>query len=184
VLKFLVSEYLLKKYPKLQEGDLTKIRAQVVSDSMLAIIAKKLNIGPFIRLSSSELKTQGQDKPSILSDTFEAIIGAYYLDQGMEKTRLFVLSVYEQFNLIDQALHMSPDFKSQVQEKLQKMNIGVPKYGLVREEGPDHQKAFYMQIQFPYQDQSIRFEGKGYSKKEAEQDAAKKAFRYLSQGDL
>lgn len=164
------SEIFRKMSKENKEGDLTKVRAQVVCERSLAVIARNLGLGNFLRLGVGEEKTGGREKDSLIADAVEAIIGAIYLDGGFQEAEKFVLKTFD--NLIDEALagKIILDHKTALHEYVQKEGASI-KYVVDKTEGPDHDKTFYLHIEIndiPYT------EGVGKSKKEAQQDAAKK----------
>jgi len=179
ILKFVVSEYLMARFPTHSEGSLTKIRSRIISDQTLSVLAKRLNFGPYILMSPSEERTGGSSKKSILSNTLEALIGAYYLDQGIDPTRQFIINLIEtneEYLLSDETQR---DHKSELQEYLQKAKLPPPSYVTVKETGPDHVKTFHIETRFTYDASPLTFHGRGSSKKEAEQKAAEQALAHL-----
>lgn len=171
VLDLVISDYLYRNHPELNEGDLTRIRSYLVNMNSLADLGRELGIGPFIRLSREEKADRGEDKPSILADTLEAVIGALYLDRGERKAREVVLSLFR--DRIEEAVTgpLDFDYKSRLQELIVKDRGILPRYRL-REEGPDHRKVFYATV---YIGERSLGRGRGSSKKEAEQAAAREA---------
>ena len=182
VLKFIVSEYLFLHFPHLSEGKLTKIRSRIISDKTLSMLGEKCHLRDHIFLSMSEIKSGGPTQ-STIANTLEALIGAYYLDSGLEKVRTFILSTLEHhYPLLN-----SPDIeknlkdpKSSLQEWLQKQKLPLPAYTVSKAEGPDHQKLFNVQVSFSTLTKEKHFSGTGFTKKDAEQEAAKKAIHYLN----
>ncbi len=175
VLGLVVTEHLFVSYPDLSEGQLAKLRAAVVNSRALADIARDLDLGSVIHLGRGEESTGGRDKSSILADTLEAVLGAVYIDLGLEAAAGLVHRLFDP--LIDQAATLGAglDWKTSLQELTATAALGVPEY-LVSETGPDHEKVFTAIVQVsgePYG------EGSGRSKKEAEQEAAATAWRHL-----
>jgi len=171
ILEFIVSKAIYDKFPDQEEGYLTALRANLVNTKNLSVVAEKLNLGNEIFLSKGEEDGGGRNNSSLLADTVEAIIGALYLDQGIEKAKEFI----ETNILIDvdqKAKLPLKDPKSLLQEKVQAKNLAAPKYQVVSEEGPDHNKLF--EIEVVINGESVA-KGKGKSKSEAEQDAASNA---------
>ena len=170
-----ITDELYHRYPDLAEGQLAKFRSAVVNARALADLARSLNIGSYLRLGRGEETTGGRDKSSILADTFEAILGAAYLDHGIEKTRSLILRLFE--SLLDQAVKLGAglDWKTSLQELTAELGIGVPGYA-VSETGPDHAKAFTAQVVLG---EKLYGHGKGSNKKEAEQQAAASAYAEL-----
>lgn len=175
VLKLLVSEYLYQKYPKADEGELTKLRAKFVSDHALGHLAKTIQLGAYMILSHGEAHTGGETKVSNLANAFEALLGACYLDQGLETAKAFFIPLLEQhFDLLFSE-EDGQDYKTTLQEWTQKHRLSLPKYEVLREEGPDHEKIFYVEVQLMIQGKSRIFSGQGINKKMAQQSAAKAA---------
>ncbi len=176
VLHLLISDHLIKNYPELPEGDLSKLRATIVSEPSLFKIAKRIDLGDYILLGRGEEHTGGRGKSSILANALEAIIAAIYLDGGMEKARAFVMSYFvpEIKNAMEQRI--SHDYKTDLQEHCQGFNLTLPKYRVVKETGPDHQKTFEIEILI---NSKTYGSGVGRTKKEAEQRAAEEALKRL-----
>ena len=174
VLKLVVSEYLYQNYPNLDEGDLTKIRAQIVSDRMLAQFAKDLKLGEYILFSYGEENAGGKDRQSNLAGAVEAILGALYLDSGIEEAKKFffrMFSGYEKQALLDGE---EVNYKTTLQETLQQQRCELPLYNVLKEEGPEHEKFFYVEAEVLFKGSSLKAVGKGNTKKEAEQAAARR----------
>ncbi|MDR1933424.1 MAG: ribonuclease III [Spirochaetales bacterium] len=177
VLGAVVSEYLFTALPDRNEGDLAKIKSFVVSEDSLADVAKNLKIDNFILIGKGEEYSGGRSKKAILADCLEAIIGAYYLDSGFRKCRDFVLKfMIPEIMKVLENKHRK-DFKTLLQEHVQKVFKTYPKYVLVQKTGPDHDKTFRMEVKI--RDASYG-PGEGKNKKEAEQAAASIAYRDLT----
>lgn len=177
VLNLVVSEYLYNKYPFYPEGELSKIRSQVVCESSLAIAARKINLGDYLLLGKGELLTGGQERESILADTCEAIIGSIFLDSDYETTYDYLIKNFEADTVKEVAKgNLFKDYKTELQEKLQKITRNKIEYVVTKEEGPDHKKIFYVDLRI---NEDIIGQGIGRSKKEAEQMAAKEALILL-----
>jgi ribonuclease-3 len=176
VINFVVSDYIYHLQPELDEGKLAKLKAVVVSESVLARQAKSIKLGDFLRLGKGELRSGGANRASILGDSFEAVIGALYLDGGIAVAQTFVLSQLQ--STIDAVLQdtYTKDYKSLLQELAQSECGTTPKYEVVRQSGPDHNKVFVVKVIIKDIDFGM---GKGKSKKEAEQKAARMGFRKL-----
>ena len=160
-----------KRLPKdSREGDLTKMRAQVVCERTLAMVGKELNLGSHIYMGSGEEKTGGREKDSLIADTLEAIVGAIYIDGGFEAVSQFVLDKFQ--GMISEALEgrLILDYKTELQERVQRAGKTI-KYIVDKTEGPDHDKTFYIHIEI---DEVPYTSGIGKSKKEAQQEAAHK----------
>ncbi|MDH4222896.1 MAG: ribonuclease III [candidate division Zixibacteria bacterium] len=176
VLGLVVSRYLFKNFPNKDEGELTKIKATLVSEANLSRKAKLISLGRFLYLSSDEEKSGGKSRHSILSDSYEAILGAIFLDGGIIEAEKFIQShllknIKETSE--DKSLH---NYKGELLEFLQAKAEGIPKYDILEEEGPDHQKIFTVGV---FSRNRKLGTGSGASKKEAEQNAAKMALEGL-----
>jgi len=176
VLSMIISRYIFKSCKTLAEGQLTRIRANIVCEPSLHAAADKIKLGRYLLISKGEELTGGRTRPSILADAFEALIAAIYLDGGLNKAGGFVLNMLKE--TIKQAIQnkIISDYKSFIQEYLQKTNQGKISYELLSEEGPDHSKSFEMAIML---DDKMLGVGSGNSKKEAQQAAAKNAIEKL-----
>ncbi|HLN64565.1 MAG TPA: ribonuclease III [Symbiobacteriaceae bacterium] len=176
VVGMVVAQYLFAQYPDLPEGDLTKIRAAVVCEPTLAARARALGLGGLLRFGRGET-VSGRDRDSTLSDAFEAVVGAIFLDGGLEVARSFVLR--ELAPLVPQARsgQVRVDYKTRLQEHIQGRSPEGPAYRLLAEEGPPHNKRF--QVGVYHQDRELGT-GWGRNKKEAEQEAARQALAVLT----
>lgn len=172
VLELCVSEYLFKRFSEFDEGAMTRLRAQTVCEGALFEIAKELGLGEALLLGRGEDHSGGRDKPSILSDALEAVIGALYIDGGMETARGFILSFID--GSVDAALKGGAlkDYKTMLQEYVQKRHMGAIAYRLLGSSGPDHSKVFTMEVTIAGIPSGI---GEGHTKQEAGQRAAKAA---------
>lgn len=180
ILNLIVSQYLYKKYPHYPEGELTKVRAKVVCESSLAFVAKKINLGDFLLLGKGEEATGGRERGSILADASEALVGAVYIDSDFEITNKLFLDKFES-DLVHAVAKGSLfiDYKTELQENLQRKTRSKIEYNVLKEEGPDHNKIFHIDVVV---DKESVGKGYGRSKKEAEQMAAKEALIVL--GDI
>ncbi|HDG2797815.1 TPA: ribonuclease III [Staphylococcus aureus] len=177
VLELTVSRYLFDKHPNLPEGNLTKMRATIVCEPSLVIFANKIGLNEMILLGKGEEKTGGRTRPSLISDAFEAFIGALYLDQGLDIVWKFAEKVI--FPHVEQnELLGVVDFKTQFQEYVHQQNKGDVTYNLIKEEGPARHRLFTSEVIL--QGEAIA-EGKGKTKKESEQRAAESAYKQLKQ---
>jgi ribonuclease III len=177
VLSFLIANELYKRFPRIDEGDLSRLRAQLVKESSLSTIATSMGLGDFIRLGEGELKSAGWRRPSILADTFESMIGAIYLDGGIELTHQFVLRFFEtQLNEIDPKL-IQKDPKTLLQELLQSKKSDLPIYTVVSIEGEAHSQTFTIECHI--KKSNIKTQGVGNSRRIAEQEAASKAYQLM-----
>ena len=172
ILSTIISLYLYQSMEDMPEGQLTRIRANVVCEQSLFQIANKINMGQYIALSKGEENTGGRERASILADAIEALIAAIYLDGGFTKARDFVISATK--NIIDASIDdkIFNDYKSFLQEYVQKNDLGTIAYKIISESGPDHHKEFKAGL---FLDDKIIGQGKGHSKKDAQQSAAKSA---------
>lgn len=178
ILDLIISEHIYEKYPQMPEGELTKLRASVVCEPMLAEGARKIHIGEFLYLGKGEDVTGGRTRDSILADAFEAVVGAVYLDGGMERARDHVLRIMIPMIEKIQTNSIYKDYKTQLQEIVQKNSKTPIEYSIVNEEGPDHNKEFFAEV---IHDGKVLGRGKGRSKKEAEQNAALLGMRFLGE---
>jgi ribonuclease III len=179
VLSLIISEHLASVLPHCTEGALSKLKARLVSDSSLAKAAKRLDLGTLLRLGKGEELSKGREKHSLLADALEALIAAIYLDGGLDSSRAFTLRVFEHDLQAMQELRGESgleDYKTQLQEFCQKRYDTLPRYVTVRESGPDHRKIFEVELII---NGEVRGTGRGYSKKEAEQMAAKQALEEI-----
>jgi ribonuclease-3 len=178
VLGLVVTDTIFERHPDLPEGALAKLRASVVSTRALAGVARTLGLGQWLRLGKGEEVTGGRDKPSILADTMEAVIGAVYLERGLEGATRLVRALFDPLMEAAAADGAAQDWKTALQELTAARGLGVPEYSIT-ESGPDHAKAF---VATAVVAGNPCGEGAGTSKKEAEQQAAEGAYRLLSTG--
>ncbi len=176
VLDLVISDKLIDDYPGMDEGQLSKLRANMVSEEGLMRIATLINLKEYVLLGKGEENSGGRNKSSIISDCFEAVIAAAYLDQGLNAAKKLIYRLFEPyFSEIDEVnIHRDVefDYKSKLQELIQRLRKATPVYKIVTQEGPDHNKIFTAEVLI----NGIRITtGKGKSKKEAEQQAAKDA---------
>ncbi|HBU69369.1 MAG TPA: ribonuclease III [Elusimicrobia bacterium] len=171
ILAAVVADFLYKKYPLVDEGRLSQLKSQIVCRHSLSLWAKKIKLGSYIFLSTSEDSNGGRKRESILSNSLEALIAGIYLDGGFEAASKFILDFLSQ----QKRLTVS-DTKSRLQELIQSEHKTLPEYRVISESGPDHEKTFKTGV---YLKKSLIGEGTGKSKKEAEQAAAKEALRNL-----
>ncbi len=174
VLSIVVSDYLYKNL-NVPEGELTKMRASLVCEKSLYIFAKKIDLGEYLYLGKGEENTGGRERPSILADAFEAVIAAVYLDGGIEAAAKHILHFMPE-DLQHAGKPAFRDFKTVLQEVVQKNPEEKVEYALIGEEGPDHNKRFVVEVRLNSQ---VIGRGKGRSKKEAEQLAAKEALELM-----
>ncbi len=172
ILEFVSSEYIYNKYTKLKEGEMTKVRATVVCEKSLYKVATLHDFSDFLYLGKSEVMTEGNKRPAILADSVEAVIAAIYIDGGLEPAKKFIIE-----NLKDEIENATKhvgekDYKTVLQEELQKNGDVKIEYKIIKETGPDHDKTFEAEVCL---NGRLLATGKGKSKKEAEMQAAKRA---------
>ena len=187
VLSLVTSEELFQRFPHFREGELSKLRAHLVSERHLIRVAQQLELGHYLRLGRGEEKSGGRSKTALLVDAFEAILAAIYLDGGLEVARTFV-----QRNVIEPELQRMEraggtlpvtDFKSALQEAAQSLGLPQPMYALVEEAGPEHNKTFTVEVRLhTKRGKDAEFVGRaqGSTKKTAEQDAARQVLSFLA----
>ena len=178
VLQLCITQYLFNNYKDKSEGELIKIRSLIVCENSLYEVAKKLNLGVFIRMSKGEESTGGRERTSIQADCLEAIIAAIYLDKGLDVANDFIFKYFAE--IIEKAIkhEIILDFKTKLQEILQKNGEVEIRYELDKYEGPPHRRKFFTTVII---DNKVMGNGYGYSKKESEQCAAKEALRLLGE---
>ena len=177
VLSLLVSEYLFNKYKNLDEGMLTNLRSLLVNKKNFSEVAKDIGLGAFLKLSKGEEESGGRENPSLLADSFEALVGAIFLDQGMDGVKAFVNPILLPKAEVFMQKNALKDPKSLLQEMVQSKKHDSPHYKVVSEQGPAHAKTFTVGV---YVDEKILGEGKGHSKQEAEEKAAEIALEKLN----
>ena len=176
VLGLVVTDTLFRGYPNLPEGQLAKLRAAVVNMTALADVARGLSLGEYVRLGRGEEGTGGRDKPSILADTLEAVIGAVFIDRGLDAAHDLVHALFDPVIERSARLGAGLDWKTSLQELTAAELLGVPEY-TVAESGPDHQKSFRASVKVGGK---VLGSGEGRSKKAAEQQAAEAAWMAIS----
>lgn len=175
VLELTVSKYLFELYPTMSEGQLTKLRASIVCEPSLVQFANSLQFGKLVLLGKGEELTKGRERPALLADVFEAFIGALYLDQGLDTVWKFLeMIVFPK--IANGAFSHVMDYKSQLQELVQRDGKGTIEYKILQEKGPAHNRIFESQV---YLNGETLGTGVGKSKKEAEQHAAQEALHFL-----
>ena len=174
ILEFIVSKYLYQNYKKLKEGEMTKVRASVVCEKSLYNVASQHNFSDFLYLGKSEMRSDGSKKPAILADSVEAVIAAIYIDSGLNKAERFILdNLKESIEISSRSVGMK-DYKTVLQEKLQKDGNVKIEYNVIEEVGPDHDKKFIVEVKCNGKKLA---NGEGSTKKAAEVEAAKLALR-------
>ena len=175
VLNLAVGHLLMQAYPEMREGDLSRIRANLVNETQLAEIARNLDVGPYLMLGKGELLTGGADKNSILANSVEALIAAVYSDGGFDAAFAMIATHFAHFIEKAPEITTGQDFKSRLQESVQGTIQELPSYRVVAATGPDHDKTFCVEMSVG----DLRTQGTGKSKKLAEQDAARKALTLI-----
>ena len=177
VLNLTVGHILMRRYPDVKEGELSRSRANLVNESQLAKMARSFDLGLYIQLGKGEIQTHGREKNSILADAYEALIAAVYLDGGFDAAFRIIETHFS--TSIDQMRSAANnfDYKSRLQEKVQIDRGSMPDYSIIREDGPDHDKTFWVGLKVL----NLETRGCGKSKKAAEQDAARKALEILKE---
>jgi len=178
VLSLVTSDYIYRQYRQTPEGELTKIRATVVCEQALFEVATNLGINSYLLLGKGEEAGGGRNRPSILADAMESIIGAIYLDGGFDAAQKFVLTFLKPKIALAAKGKTFRDYKTMLQEIVQKSKEEVLSYHLVSESGPDHDKHFVVEVHL---NSNVFSTGEGRSKKEAEQMAAKSALRFMGE---
>ena len=175
ILKYIVSEHLFKKYPLENEGFLSQLRSKIVSDQFLSKLGNSISLGEHLILSYGESKSGGAQRLSNIANAFEALIGAIYLDQGIESVKIFFFAKYSAIEneLISDEFS---DFKSRLQEKCQKFKLSIPDYRIIHESGPDHEKTFCVEASVEYDGALLVARGTASTRKKAEQEASKHVY--------
>ena len=176
ILEFVSSEYLYSNFPKLKEGEMTKVRATVVCESSLYKVAKNLGFGNYLYLGKSELATGGNDRQAILADSVESVIAAIYMDGGLEPAKAFIIENLSQEIEIASKNVGQKDYKTVLQEKLQIHGDVKIEYIIINEKGPDHDKTFQAEVRCENKKLAT---GIGKTKKQAEMKAAEKALELI-----
>ncbi len=177
ILGLVIADHLYKKMPDKTEGDLTRMRSYIVSESSLAIVARRMGIEKYLLVGKGEECSNGREKPAILSDSIEAILGAYFLDSGFRSTRKLILKLFiSEISKARENKHQQ-DYKTLLQEYVQKRFRLCPIYTIVKKNGPDHDLLYWINVCV---NQQIYGPGIGRSKKEAERKAAEMAYHSLS----
>ena len=176
ILSMFTVEYLFFKYTELREGDLSKLKSYIVSEEVLYNVSKKIDLNKYLLLGRGEERTGGRMKKSLISDALEAIIGAYYIDSGLKKSKKLILKIFfdviKDYNGFPSIL----DYKSELQKDIQKVHKKNPEYYLIKTTGPDHEKTFKVGVRV---NKKVLGIGEGYNKQSAEKEAAKDAIKSL-----
>lgn len=176
IISFVISGYLFSRYPQFNEGILTNMRSLLVNTKSLAEVARELNLGEYLKLSKGEEDSKGRQNQSLLADSFEALVGALFLDSGIEQTKDFLIQVFSQRVQALEKERSFKDPKSLLQEFIQSRKQNSPAYKVLKELGPAHSRVFTMGV---FIGNKLFEEGKGKSKQEAEENAALKALEKL-----
>ena len=176
ILNFIVAEHLFVTYPEMEEGELTKLRSRLVNRKILAQRAKDLHLSDYLLLSSSAAQSIDSGSESIIADAIESVIGALYLDGGLEASREFIYATLLKNTEVFNSAMADDNYKSTLLEYAQARSLGIPRYSVIREEGPEHERRFTIEVSIGSQSYGSGF---GKSKKEAEQAAAAQALEYL-----
>lgn len=176
VLNLAIGHLLMAACPQWREGDLSRIRAHLVNETQLADIARTMDLGSYLLLGKGESQTGGQEKNSILANAMEAVIAAIYLDGGFESAFVFIERHFGELIAAAPDLSVGQDYKSRLQEAVQGRTKEIPRYQVVEELGPDHDKTFCVVMTIG----DIETQGVGKSKKMAEQDAARNALEIMN----
>jgi len=179
VLNLVVGHLLMKAYPHMHEGDLSRIRANMVNETQLADMARVLDLGSHLLLGKGEMQSNGREKNSLLANTMEAVIAAVYLDNGFEAAADLIEHHFDALVQSAPTLSTGQDFKSRLQEAVQSAIKEIPQYNVVQESGPDHDKTFTVSMTVG----TIQTQGTGKSKKMAEQEAAREGLDLLDAQD-
>lgn len=179
VLQLCITEYLYNSFKGMSEGELTRMRALIVCEASLFSIAKGWNLGKYLYMSRGEELTGGRERTSILADAVEAIIAAIYLDKGIETAREFILKNFEATIIRASRNEIVVDFKTKLQEMMQKNGDADIQYEILKEEGPAHRRKFFTNVVINSKPMGS---GVGYSKKESEQCAAQEALERMEAG--
>jgi ribonuclease-3 len=170
VLNLVIGHLLMQTYPHMREGDLSRIRANLVNETQLADIARKIELGNYLLLGKGELQSNGQEKNSLLANAFEAVVAAIYLDSEFNVAFKTIQWLFNELVVSASATTAGQDYKSRLQETVQSSFKEIPQYRVVDECGPDHEKTFTVAMRVG----AIETKGKGKSKKAAEQEAARR----------
>ena len=178
ILNCIIAHALFQRFPNLSEGELSRLRANLVNQQTLFELAQRLNLGEHVLLGEGELKSNGFRRPSILADALEAVIAAVFLDGGFERTEQAIHTLYA--SLLGEIDPQKPgkDAKTMLQELLQSKKLALPQYSVVSTEGEAHQQYFRVECFIP--ELKIRASGSGSNRRSAEQDAARQAYQLAS----
>ncbi|MEK9726756.1 MAG: ribonuclease III [Candidatus Margulisiibacteriota bacterium] len=184
VLKFVVSYYLMHRFPEMEEGMLTKIRARIIADRSLAKVSLTMGLDQFVFISDSERAVGGERRSALLSDTFEAILAALFLDKGAEYVQEWFSDIIDTHMSEYLAIDYIVDFKTFLQEIVQRFNQPLPKYECLQTTGPEHRKQFHYQVTVQLKNEVVEAVGEGQNKKIAQQLAASRCVELLKEKKL
>lgn len=170
VLNLVIGHLLMQAYPQMHEGDLSRVRANLVNETQLADIARELDLGSHLLLGKGELQSNGQEKNSLLANSLEAVVAAIYLDSGFNAAADMIQWHFNELVQSAPTFTAGQDYKSRLQEAVQSTIREIPQYRVIEESGPDHEKTFTIAMRVG----AIETQGRGKSKKTAEQEAARK----------
>jgi ribonuclease III len=179
ILNLIVGEYLYRRFPEADEGELTKLRSRLVNRKALVAYSRSISLSGFILMSPSAAQSLGKGSDTIVADTYEAIVAAIYLDGGYAEAKKFVECQLVEALQKKTVITSDENYKSMLLEYAQAKGLGVPRYSIIKEEGPDHDRTFTVVVSLSNKKNGT---GVGKNKKEAEQAAASKALEQLSEG--
>ena len=177
VLNLVIGHLLMQTFPHMREGELSRIRANMVNETQLAEIARSIDLGSYLQLGKGELQNNGRDKSSLLANAFEAVVAAVYLDGGLDAATAVIQLHFAELVESAPTAAIEQDYKSRLQEEVQSSIREIPQYRVINESGPDHEKIFTVSMSVG----RIQTQGTGRSKKSAEQDAARNGLALLEQ---
>jgi ribonuclease-3 len=177
VLNLVIGHLLMQSFPEMREGDLSRIRANMVNETQLAEIARGIDLGSYLQLGKGELQNNGREKSSLLANAFEAVVAAIFLDNGLDAAATVIQHHFKDLVATAPTAAIGQDYKSRLQEAVQSTIREIPQYRVVNESGPDHEKIFTVSMSVG----KIQTQGTGKSKKSAEQDAARSGLELLEQ---
>jgi ribonuclease-3 len=175
VLNLVIGDLLMQTYPQMREGDLSRIRANMVNETQLAEIARGINLGSYLQLGKGEIQSNGRDKSSLLANAFEAVVAAIFRDNGLDAAAAVIQHHFKDLVASAPTATGVQDYKSRLQEEVQSSIREIPQYQVIDESGPDHEKIFTVSMTVG----KIQTQGTGRSKKSAEQDAARNGLELL-----
>jgi ribonuclease-3 len=175
VLSLVIGHVLMQAFPQMREGELSRIRANMVNEAQLAEIARGMDLGSYLQLGKGELQSNGRDKSSLLANAFEAVVAAVFLDMGLDAAAAVIQYHFSDLIASAPSSNLGQDYKSRLQEEVQSSIREIPQYRVIDESGPDHDKTFTVSVKIG----TMHAQGTGKSKKSAEQDAARNGLALL-----